>query len=191
MQNPLNSFPDFFDPAYQTPKSLADVILENIRPLIGDCPQCLIAQSYDGVAATSGSHGGVQVLVKEIYYNALLVHCYAHQLNLISQQATSQNSRVQIYLASLSEISSYFSRSPQRISALERVCDRRIPTPSTTRWNSKSKTVATVTKIKTKLLNVAMNKKLCYRKKLALVLLGLNKLYNTQNFNFGCNFLRK
>ena len=52
----------------------------------------------------SGSHEDVQVLVKEIYNNAHLLHCYGHQLNLISQSATSQNTRVRIFFSSLSGI---------------------------------------------------------------------------------------
>ena len=98
-----------------------------------DRPQCLIAQSYNGAAAMSGSHGGVQVLVKEFYNKANLVHSYDHQLNLILQRATSQNTRVRIFFGSLSGISSYFSRSPQRMAALGRFSDRRISTLSTTR----------------------------------------------------------
>ena len=72
---PVEQFRGFFDPTDITAKSLPNVILEEIRPLIGDNPQRLIAQSYNGAAAMSGSHGGVQALVEEIYYNAHLVHC--------------------------------------------------------------------------------------------------------------------
>ena len=50
---------------------------------------------------------------------------------------------MRIFFGDLSGILSYFFRSPQRVSALGRVRDRKIPTPFTTRRNFKSRTVAT------------------------------------------------
>ena len=47
----------------------------------------------------SGQHRGVQSIVKETYPNAHYVHCYAHQLNLILQQATSQIVSVRVFFA--------------------------------------------------------------------------------------------
>ena len=85
MQNSLNAFEVFINPIHQTTKSLANAILKEIRPLIGNYPQCVIAQYHDRAAAMSGSYGGVQVHIKEIYNNVHLVNCYCHQFNLILQ----------------------------------------------------------------------------------------------------------
>jgi hypothetical protein len=73
----------------------------------------------------SGEKGGVQTMIKEIYKTAHFIHCYAHQLNLIMQKAASQNSRSEYFFSSLSGIPT-FSRSPQRLSVLDRV-SKRIP----------------------------------------------------------------
>lgn len=42
-----------------------------------------VAQSYDGAAVMSGAVGGVQARFKTNHPEAIYVHCYAHQLNLV------------------------------------------------------------------------------------------------------------
>lgn len=42
-----------------------------------------VAQSYDGAAVMSGAVGGVQARFKTNHPEAVYVHCYAHQLNLV------------------------------------------------------------------------------------------------------------
>ena len=105
----------------------------------------LIAQTYDGAAVMRGSVGGVQVLIKESYKNAIFVHCYAHQLNLTLQQVcASRISELKVFFADLSGFATYFSTSPKRTAALAETSDRRIPRPPGTRWNFKSRTVNVV-----------------------------------------------
>ena len=122
------------------------MLANELQPLIGNNPEKLVAQTYDGAAVLSGVNRGVQARMKEVYNNAHFIHCYAHQLNLIVQKAASQNSSVRIFFANLAGIPSFFSRSSLRISALERITNsrRRVPRPSSTRWNFKSRTVSTV-----------------------------------------------
>ncbi|XP_071371303.1 zinc finger MYM-type protein 1-like [Centroberyx affinis] len=93
----------------------------------------LIAQAYDGAAVMRGATGGVQRKVKDVYENAHYVHCYAHQLNLIMQQATSHIPRITNRL-------------------LDQVVARRLPGTSTTRWNFHSRAVNTVYEHKDDLL---------------------------------------
>ena len=95
------------------------ILCKELELLIKDHPHKLIAQSYDGVAALSGVNKGVQARVKELYGNAHFVHCYAHQLNLILEKATSQNSNVRVFFNRLSGIPAFFSNSPQRMAALD------------------------------------------------------------------------
>ena len=64
--------------------------LNSVLPNTHD-KQKLVAQCYDGASVMSGQHRGVQSIVKEAYPNAHYVHCYAHQLNLVLQQATSKS----------------------------------------------------------------------------------------------------
>uniref|UniRef100_A0A3P8QGE1 HAT C-terminal dimerisation domain-containing protein n=1 Tax=Astatotilapia calliptera TaxID=8154 RepID=A0A3P8QGE1_ASTCA len=42
-----------------------------------------VAQTYDGAAIMSGSTGGVQAHFRRLHPEAIYVHCYAHQLNLV------------------------------------------------------------------------------------------------------------
>ena len=93
---PVERFWGFFNPLSTTGEDLSVVLLKELEPLIGDCKGKLIAQTYDGASALSGIHKGVQTRIKEVYKNAHYIHCYAHQLNLILEQATSQNSKVSV-----------------------------------------------------------------------------------------------
>ena len=77
--------------------------LNSILPGAHD-KQKLVAQCYDGASVMSGQHRGVQSIVKETYPNAHYVHCYAHQLNLILQQATSQIVSVRVFFAHLNAL---------------------------------------------------------------------------------------
>uniref|UniRef100_A0A3Q4GS89 HAT C-terminal dimerisation domain-containing protein n=1 Tax=Neolamprologus brichardi TaxID=32507 RepID=A0A3Q4GS89_NEOBR len=45
--------------------------------------QCHHANSYNGAAVMSGSTGGVQAHFRRLHPEAIYVHCYAHQLNLV------------------------------------------------------------------------------------------------------------
>lgn len=141
----------FFNPENQCSDGLSKCIIEQLQIVLKYSPEKLIAQSYDGAAVMSGQNSGVQVRVKEIFPNAHYLHCYAHQLNLIMEQAASQTEEARIFFCSLSGIPQFFSRSPQRLAALDEV-SQRIPRPSGTRWNFKSRTVNTVFENKEALL---------------------------------------
>ena len=91
---------------------MASILLEELQGLVGHDSDKLIAQTYDGAAALSGIRNGVQALIKPVYPKAHFIHCYAHQLNLILQKATSAKSKVRIFFNSLSGIPSFFSKSP-------------------------------------------------------------------------------
>ncbi|KAK0143087.1 hypothetical protein N1851_018787 [Merluccius polli] len=92
----------------------------------------------------SGSLTGLQARLKQTYPNAHFVHCYAHQLNLVMQQACSSLTPVRIFFANLTAFGTFFSKSPKRTAVLDEVCGRRIPAAGQTRWNFKSRTVHTV-----------------------------------------------
>ena len=142
-------FWSFFNPQNQTAKELSDILLKEIEKLIGNSTTKLIAQCYDGAATLSGARNGVQSIVKRFYPHAYFIHCYAHKLNLILQKATSVNKNVKVFFNSLSGIPEFFSKSPQRMAALEKAAaGHRIPRPSSTRWNFLSRTVNAVHEMK-------------------------------------------
>jgi hypothetical protein len=81
----------------------------------------------------SGRLSGVQKLIKDEYKNAHLVHCYTHQLNLILSQATMHNREVRIFFSNLTDVTIFFSNSPQRVAVLDKVVNHRIPRTMNTR----------------------------------------------------------
>ena len=134
---PVERFWGFFNPLSTSGEDLSNVLFKELQPLIGDFPEKLICQTYDGASALSGIHKGVQTRIQEVYKNAHYIHCYAHQLNLVLEKATSQNSSVKIFFSSLSGIPAFFHRSSKRMAVLDSIAGQRLPAPSTTRWNSK------------------------------------------------------
>ncbi|KAJ4441471.1 hypothetical protein ANN_11326 [Periplaneta americana] len=114
----------------------ASVFKEQLRQVLNGNNEKLIAQAYDGAAVMGGGKNGVQAIVKENYPNSHFVHCYAHQLNLILQQAASQNSQVRIFFSDLSGISAFLSRSSQRTAVFDKICSQKFPQASTTRIRS-------------------------------------------------------
>ena len=72
------------------------------------------------------------------------VHCCAHKLNLVLQQAASQISSVRVFFANLNGFSAFFSRSPKHTACLDECVARRIPRSVQTRWNFGSRIVSTV-----------------------------------------------
>ncbi|KAJ1199597.1 hypothetical protein NDU88_003431 [Pleurodeles waltl] len=105
----------------------------------------LIAQSYDGASVMRGASGGVKKLIRELYPNAHYLHCYAHQLNLIMEQAALKISRVRMFSKELGGISAFFSRSPKRTEVLDsgkkntkRVCNSLELHQSSYQYNSRT-----------------------------------------------------
>ncbi|KAK6325060.1 hypothetical protein J4Q44_G00044020 [Coregonus suidteri] len=138
-------FFEFLPISESTSVSIASVLLERLNGLFADDEKVkLIAQAYDGASVMRGEKAGVQKKVREHFKNAHYVHCYAHQLNLIMQQATSRIKKVNIFFSDLSGITTFFSRSPKRTSILDQTVARRLPRPSSTRWNFNSRVVNTV-----------------------------------------------
>ena len=76
---------------------------------------------------------GVQSIAREACPNAHYAHCYAHQLNLVLQQATSQIDSVRVFFAHLNPFSVFFSHSTKRISCLDDCVAIRIPRSVQTR----------------------------------------------------------
>lgn len=140
---PVERFWHFVNPSGHDAASIAKCIHAALEKVV-DNPDKVTSQSYDGASVMSGRHGGVQAIIKHDYKYAHFVHCYAHQLNLIMAQSTSQNQQVRVFFSNLSDICNFFSNSPQRIGVLDEIVGKRIPHASATRWNFKSRTVNTV-----------------------------------------------
>ncbi|XP_018575035.1 zinc finger MYM-type protein 1-like [Anoplophora glabripennis] len=119
-----------------------------------DISSKLIGQTYDGASILSEQLNNMQVKVKEIAPQALFIHCYAHRLNLILQDAASQIKECKIFFANLVGISSFFSKSTKRREVLDNVCKRYLPNSSDTRWNFKSRLITTILNNRDNLIEV-------------------------------------
>lgn len=134
-------------------ESIATALLDRLSTILPNGQKNkVIAQTYDGATVMRGSTGGVQRKIIDVYKNAHYVHCYAHQLNLIIQQATSHIPRIGTFFSDLGGFSAFFSRSHKRIAVLDQVVAHRLPRASTTRWNFQSRAVNTVYEHKDDLL---------------------------------------
>ena len=188
---PIERFWGFFNPTDTTAESLSAVLLKELEPLIGHCPEKLIAQTYDGAAALSGIHSGVQSRIKEVYKNAHFIHCYAHQLNLILEKASSQNSKVKIFFSSLSAIPAFFHKSAQRMKVMDDVVGQRVPAPSQTRWSFKERTVESVYEHKNKLIECCTILESSSYKDTVQKATGIKRMLNDPEFIFWLTFFHK
>lgn len=79
-----------------------------------------------------GVIGGVQRQDKNVYRN---VHCYAHQLNLVMQQATPHNPRIGNFFFRPGWIFCAFFWSAKQTTVLDQVVAHRLPGTLSTWWN--------------------------------------------------------
>ncbi|GBM26564.1 hypothetical protein AVEN_205677-1, partial [Araneus ventricosus] len=121
--NPFERFWGFTNSPGHDAKSIAECIQASLGKVVAK-PEKLVSQSYDDTNVMSGQHAGVQAFIQCAYKNAQYVHCYAHKLNLIVGQATSQNQQVRVFFSNLSDITNFFNKSPQRIAILDEIVIR-------------------------------------------------------------------
>lgn len=141
--SPVERFWGFFNPTGHDAKCLSECIKSTLKDVLTDKNK-LITQSYDGANVMSGHISGVQTFIKSDYPNAHYVHCYAHQLNLIMKAASCKSKETRIFFSNLTDITNFFTRSPQRVQVLDEIVKKRLPKTVETRWNFKSRVVNTV-----------------------------------------------
>uniref|UniRef100_A0A667Y0C5 HAT C-terminal dimerisation domain-containing protein n=1 Tax=Myripristis murdjan TaxID=586833 RepID=A0A667Y0C5_9TELE len=99
-----------------------------------------VAQSYDGASVMSGAVRGVQVRFREKHPEALYIHCYAHELNLILCSTCKAIPEARDFFDLLECLYSFFSTSlihHQKLQEFQKqleVGDRQLVQLSQTRW---------------------------------------------------------
>ncbi|XP_051804270.1 zinc finger MYM-type protein 1-like [Acanthochromis polyacanthus] len=142
-----------FIPLQNATDTIATALLERQSIILPPGQESkLITQAYDGAAVMRGATSGVQRKVKDVHAGAYYIHCYAHQLNLIMQQATSHIPRVRAFFSDLGGFAAFFSRSFKRNTVLDQIVAHRLPGTSTTRWNFHSRAVNKVFEYKDDLI---------------------------------------
>lgn len=71
----------FLEMAYMSTNGISEKNLQVIEPLQLD-PSLCVGFSFDGASVMSGNKGGVHMILKRTFSNALYVHCSSHRLNL-------------------------------------------------------------------------------------------------------------
>lgn len=118
--------------------SIAKLIFEKLEEF--KISEKLIAQTYDGAATMAGNNTGVQRQVLDRYPAAVFIHCWAHKLNLVLQNAVSGNRDSKLFFSTVDGLHSFFSRSPKRMAVLKQHDSKiHITAPSRTRWTFKAR----------------------------------------------------
>ena len=123
-------------------EALCNIVRETI--FNWGCENKLIAQTYDGAAVMAGALNGTQKKVKDIFPEAMFVHCCAHVLNLVLSQSVSFIKDCKLFFATISGIASFFSVSTKRNNVLNETINKKFPKLATTRWNYSSRLVNTI-----------------------------------------------
>ncbi|KAL4712073.1 hypothetical protein ACJJTC_005309 [Scirpophaga incertulas] len=92
---------------------LKTVILNLTKEYGIDLTKCR-GQGYDGANVMSGVYGGLQTLIKEHAPNADYVHCAAHALNLVLNDAARHVREVSTFFDNLEIIYTFFANSIKR-----------------------------------------------------------------------------
>lgn len=141
---PVERFLFFKDvSADRSANALSRIVQEII--LNWGCENKLIAQTYDGAAVMAGELNGTQKKVKDMFPDALFVHCCAHVLNLVLSQSVTFIKECKIFFATISGMSAFFSVSTKRNYALNEIVKKKFPKLATTRWNYSSRIINTIT----------------------------------------------
>ncbi|XP_015921952.2 zinc finger MYM-type protein 1 [Parasteatoda tepidariorum] len=108
-----------FVPDDRTAEGISKCILQQLNIVLRDNELKLISLSLDGACFMRGNKVKIEEKINECYQNARLTHCYAHQLNLIMKNIASVTDSSKIFFSNITAISTFFSKSPQRQSALK------------------------------------------------------------------------
>jgi hypothetical protein len=126
----VERFLGFYDVSQgRTAEELFNFLTESFQKF--DLKNKLVAQTYDGAAVMAGQLNGLQSKIKSVAPQALLIHCYAHVLNLVLSKSCNSIKRTKI---------------------LDLICGNRLPTSAPTRWNFTSRAVFTTHANKNKLI---------------------------------------
>lgn len=125
----------------QSASGLCDIVVNNCITGNGLELAKLRGQGYDGAASMSGIYSGVQARIVAKQPKAVYVHCAAHNLNLVLNDAVSDVIEVKNFFGVLEQIYVFFGHSILRWSMLSLQCESRsnltLKRLCPTRWSSR------------------------------------------------------
>lgn len=106
-------------------EAVANEIMDAVDGLGLDMTLCR-GQSYDGAGNMAGKIKGAAAKIKNIYPQAIYIHCTSHQLNLCVMKACTIQ-MVRNMMATVTELANFFNFSPKRQSVLEKKIEELCP----------------------------------------------------------------
>jgi hypothetical protein len=148
---PIESFLGLYQVNITTGENLTKVLLDVLSrcnlPL-----ENLRGQCYDGASNMSGQFSGVQSRIKALQPRALYVHCKAHALNLVLQEAAREIPVIRDSMDYLHRTAILLGKSAKRKALLENL-SANIKTMCPTRWAVRAEAVSTGLKNYEKILD--------------------------------------
>ncbi len=133
-----------------TAAGISEKLLQLLEPLELDLLLC-VGLCFDGAAVMSGNHGGVHVILKRTFPNAIYVHCCSHRLNLVLSTMASASGHVSTFFETLNSLRTFTNGAQRHAIFLEiqkEMHPHRQPLelerPSDTRWSSRASSVSKV-----------------------------------------------
>lgn len=114
------SFLGFYACADQTAGGLSEQIVSTVQGKGLSFSKCR-GQGYDGARTMSGIYNGVQKRIMDIQPKAKYVHCAAHNLNLVVNDAINGVQEAQAFFTILQELYTFFGHSIRRWDLLSSV----------------------------------------------------------------------
>ncbi|XP_016661890.1 zinc finger MYM-type protein 1-like [Acyrthosiphon pisum] len=147
-------FIGFFDVSIdKTAYELSNILLEQIKKW--NISDKFICQTYDGAAVMAGKVISVPGIIKNTYPNAMFIHSYAHQLNLIFLHGSKTIKDVRLFISDLKMFHTFFSESPKRSELLREKWFKQLENCDM-RWNYHSRAAATISANFTELKKVTL-----------------------------------
>lgn len=122
--------------------AIADYVLRVLRKY--RCVDKLVAQTYDGASVMASDLSEVQAKMKAKVPEAMLTHCYAHNLNLVLSHSAKYMPECKMFFRTLKGLAAFFNQSAKRTHLLDNVVRLRFPRGVPMSWSSNSRLVQTV-----------------------------------------------
>ena len=132
-------FIGFMETASTTGQSLFELIKTTLQSNSLDLSK-IVRQGYDGASNMSSSRVGVSGLMRNEAPRAIYIHCYGHQLNLLTQKSMTQVKSFRNCLGTVQELYNFVEASPKRHTLFQETQKQRSEKPlvlksqSKTRW---------------------------------------------------------
>lgn len=110
----------FYETESTTAETLFKILMDVLARFSVDMKLCR-GITTDGASNMTGAFSGLRAKVKEIEPRAIHVHCLAHSLNLVAQEAMKDVTMVRDYLSVIREMICFIRGSPRRLAIFQSI----------------------------------------------------------------------